>query len=43
MQRFQAALGLTHLICRISAPGIPRAEARASLDLFTRDVMPAFA
>jgi probable F420-dependent oxidoreductase len=42
MQRFQTALGLTHLIGRISAPGIPREAARASLDLFTREVMPAF-
>lgn len=43
IQRFRTALGLTHLICRISAPGIPREAARASLDLFTREVMPAFA
>jgi probable F420-dependent oxidoreductase len=43
MQRFQTALGLTHFIGRISAPGIPREAARASLDLFTREVMPAFA
>ena len=43
IQRFRTALGLTHLICRISAPDIPREAARASLDLFTREVMPAFA
>ncbi len=43
IQRFQKALGLTHLICRISAPGIPRDAARASLELFTRAVMPACA
>ncbi len=43
IQRFRTALGLTHLICRISAPGIPREAARASLDLFTREVMPALA
>jgi alkanesulfonate monooxygenase SsuD/methylene tetrahydromethanopterin reductase-like flavin-dependent oxidoreductase (luciferase family) len=43
IQRLEKALGLTHLICRISAPGIPREAARASLDLFTRHVMPAFA
>ncbi len=41
IQRFQRALGITHIICRISAPGIPRAAALASLDLFTREVMPA--
>ena len=42
IERFQKELGLTHLICRISAPGIPRDAARASLDLFTREVIPAF-
>ena len=41
IQRFRQTLGLTHLVCRISAPGIPRDAARASLDLFTREVMPA--
>jgi probable F420-dependent oxidoreductase len=43
LRRFQQTLGLTYLVCRISAPGIPRAAARASLDLFTREVMPALA
>ncbi len=43
IRRFRHALGLGHLICRISVPGIPRDAARASLDLFTREVMPAFA
>lgn len=43
MERFQKELGLSHLICRISAPGIPRNAALASLDLFTREVLPAFA
>jgi alkanesulfonate monooxygenase SsuD/methylene tetrahydromethanopterin reductase-like flavin-dependent oxidoreductase (luciferase family) len=41
IQRFRQTLGLTHLVCRISAPGIPRDAARASLELFTREVMPA--
>jgi probable F420-dependent oxidoreductase len=41
IRRFRQALGFTHLVCRISAPGIPREAARASLDLFTREVMPA--
>ncbi|MGH7333386.1 MAG: LLM class flavin-dependent oxidoreductase [Candidatus Rokuibacteriota bacterium] len=41
IQGFQQTLGLTHLICRISVAGIPRGAARASLDLFTREVMPA--
>ncbi len=43
IERFQTELGLAHLICRISTPGISREVARASLDLFTREVMPAFA
>lgn len=38
--RFREALGLTHLICRISSPGIPQEATLASLDLFTREVMP---
>ncbi len=42
IRRFQRELGLTHLICRISVAGIPREAALASLDLFTREVMPAF-
>jgi len=42
IRRFQRELGLTDIICRISAPGIPRDAALASLDLFTREVMPAF-
>lgn len=41
IERFRTELGLTHLICRISAAGVPRDAARASLDLFTREVMPA--
>ncbi|HEY7675860.1 MAG TPA: LLM class flavin-dependent oxidoreductase [Candidatus Methylomirabilis sp.] len=40
IRRFRDALGLGHLICRISVPGIPRDAAQASLDLFTREVMP---
>jgi alkanesulfonate monooxygenase SsuD/methylene tetrahydromethanopterin reductase-like flavin-dependent oxidoreductase (luciferase family) len=43
LERFQRELGLAHLICRISTPGIPREDARASLALFVREVMPAFA
>jgi probable F420-dependent oxidoreductase len=41
IERFQTALGLTHLICRMSVAGIPADAARASMDLFTRDVIPA--
>lgn len=43
IRRLQTALGTTHLICRISAPGIPREAAEASMALFTREVMPALA
>ncbi len=40
IKRFRDELGLTHLSCRISTPGIPRQMARASLDLFAREVLP---
>jgi probable F420-dependent oxidoreductase len=43
LERFRDALDIGHLICRISVPGIPRDAAQASLDLFTREVMPALA
>lgn len=38
--RFRDELGLKHLICRFSVPGIPREACLTSLDLFTREVMP---
>jgi probable F420-dependent oxidoreductase len=41
IERFQRQLGLTHLVCRMSVAGIPADDARASMDLFTREVMPA--
>ena len=41
IERVQTELGLTHLICRMSVAGIPADAARASMDLFTREVMPA--
>ncbi len=41
IERFRKELGITHLICRISSPGIPREVARESLELFAREVMPA--
>jgi probable F420-dependent oxidoreductase len=43
IRRFRETLGLTHLICRFSVAGIPRAAAQASVELFTREVMPVFA
>jgi probable F420-dependent oxidoreductase len=39
--RFQKELGLNYLVCRFSVPGIARETCQTSLDLFTREVMPA--
>jgi probable F420-dependent oxidoreductase len=39
--RFRKELNLTHLVCRFSVPGIPRDACAASMELFTREVMPA--
>ena len=41
IERFRTELGLTHIICRMSVAGIPADAAKASLDLLTREVMPA--
>jgi probable F420-dependent oxidoreductase len=41
IERFRQQLGLTHLICRLSFPGVPREASAASVEWFTRDVMPA--
>jgi probable F420-dependent oxidoreductase len=41
ISHFRKELGLKHLVCRFSVPGIPREACAASLDLFTREVMPA--
>lgn len=41
IERFRQGLGLTHLICRISFPGVSRQVSLASMELFTREVMPA--
>jgi alkanesulfonate monooxygenase SsuD/methylene tetrahydromethanopterin reductase-like flavin-dependent oxidoreductase (luciferase family) len=41
IERFRQELGLTHLVCRFSVPGIPREACATSLDLFTREVIPA--
>jgi probable F420-dependent oxidoreductase len=40
IERFRTELGLTHLICRITAVGVPPDAAIASTELFTREVMP---
>jgi probable F420-dependent oxidoreductase len=41
INRFQKALGVRHLVCRFSVLGIARKACSDSLDLFTREVMPA--
>jgi len=41
INRFRRELNVRHLICRFSVPGIPREACERSLDLFTREVMPA--
>ncbi len=41
IQRFRSELNISHLVCRFSVPGIPREACATSLDLFTREVMPA--
>jgi probable F420-dependent oxidoreductase len=41
IKRFAKELGLRYLVCRFSVPGIPREACERSLDLFTREVMPA--
>jgi alkanesulfonate monooxygenase SsuD/methylene tetrahydromethanopterin reductase-like flavin-dependent oxidoreductase (luciferase family) len=40
IERFRQALGLTHLICRLSFPGVPREASSASVERFTQEVMP---
>lgn len=39
--RFCKTLELNHLVCRFSVPGISREACATSLDLFTREVIPA--
>ena len=41
VSRFRQEIGLDHLVCRFSVPGISREASMASLDLFAREVMPA--
>ena len=42
IRRFEKELALGHLVCRVSVPGIPRDAAASSMDLLTREVLPAF-
>ena len=41
LRRLQDEVGLRHVVARISVPGISEADARASQELFAREVMPA--
>jgi probable F420-dependent oxidoreductase len=41
IERFRQQLGLTHLICRLSFPGVPREASATSVERFAREVMPA--
>jgi alkanesulfonate monooxygenase SsuD/methylene tetrahydromethanopterin reductase-like flavin-dependent oxidoreductase (luciferase family) len=41
IERFRQRLGLTHLICRLSFPRVPREASMTSMERFTREVMPA--
>jgi alkanesulfonate monooxygenase SsuD/methylene tetrahydromethanopterin reductase-like flavin-dependent oxidoreductase (luciferase family) len=41
IDRFRKELDVKHLVCRFSVPGIAREACEASVDLFTREVMPA--
>jgi probable F420-dependent oxidoreductase len=41
IEQFRQRLGLTHLICRLSFPGVPREASLASVERFTQEVMPA--
>ena len=41
IQKFRDTLNPKHLVCRFSVPGIPRHACEASVELFSREVMPA--
>jgi probable F420-dependent oxidoreductase len=41
IERFRQQLGLTHLICRLSFPGVRREASTASMERFAREVLPA--
>jgi probable F420-dependent oxidoreductase len=41
IDRFRKALNVKHLVCRFSVPGISRQACESSVDLFSREVMPA--
>ena len=41
IMRFRDALRAEHLVCRFSVPGISREDCERSVELFTREVLPA--
>jgi probable F420-dependent oxidoreductase len=41
IDRFRKALNVKHLVCRFSVPGIPHHACEVSVELFSREVMPA--
>jgi probable F420-dependent oxidoreductase len=43
IQRYRDKLGMTELICWMHVPGVSGADAMRSVELFAREVMPAFA
>jgi alkanesulfonate monooxygenase SsuD/methylene tetrahydromethanopterin reductase-like flavin-dependent oxidoreductase (luciferase family) len=43
IQRYREALGATELICWMHVPGVSGADALRSVELFAREVVPAFA
>jgi probable F420-dependent oxidoreductase len=42
LEPYVAQYGMTHLICRLFTPGMPHAQIMRQLELFAREVMPAF-
>ena len=42
IERYRAELGMTELICWMHVPGVTGEEAMRSVELFAREVMPAF-
>ncbi len=42
IKRFQEALGIDHLICRLYFPGMPHSHIMRELELLSKEVFPAF-
>ena len=42
IERYRDQLGMTELICWMHVPGVGGADAMRSVELFAREVMPAF-